>query len=137
MVIDDGLDLWPEMREAFFGKVRSGQALGRFQIVESPGCPDTKIMKGGGDLQEVGIAALLRRKKEQIVQNTVDVIPVGAQILAKGTGVRTQNVIDPWKGSAKIHGSAQRLIASIGGDKLLLAASQPKMVFFLTAPQRY
>jgi len=79
----------------------------------------------------------IRSKKELIVQDTIDMIPVGAQVPAKGTGERSKDVIDQWEGSAKIHGSALRLIVSDGGDKLLRVSSQPKIAFFLTAPHRY
>ena len=79
----------------------------------------------------------IRSKKEQIVQDTIDMIPVGAQVPAKGACERAKDVIDQWEGSAKIHGSAHRLKVSADGDYLLRVASQPKIAFFLTAPHRY
>jgi len=94
MVVDDGFDFCSKMRETLCDKVFSGQALRRLQVVEGPVGPDTEVMKGGGNEQEIGVLAVLRRKKEQIVQDTIDVIPVGAQVPAKGAGERAKNVID-------------------------------------------
>jgi hypothetical protein len=108
MVVDDGFDLRPKMRESLCGKVISGQALRRLQVVECPVGPDTEVMKGGGKEQKIDIVAVFRCEKEQIVQDSVNVIPVGAQVSAKGAGERAKNVIDQWEGSAKLHGSVQR-----------------------------
>ena len=54
MVMDDGLDLRPEMRESLCDKVISGQAFRRLQVVEGPIGPDTKVMKGSGNKQDLG-----------------------------------------------------------------------------------
>jgi len=51
MVGDDGFDLRPKMCEPFYGKIISGQAPGRLQVVEGAVGPDTEVMKGGGNEQ--------------------------------------------------------------------------------------
>jgi len=84
MVVDDGFDLRPKMRESLCGKVISGQALRRLQVIEGLVGPDTEVMKGGGNKQKIGIAVMFRREKEQTVQDTIDMIPVGAHVPAKG-----------------------------------------------------
>ncbi len=89
MVMDDGLDLRLKIRKALCCKIIASQALRRLQVVEGSVCPDTEVMKGGGNEQEIGVLAMLRREKEQIVQDTIDVIPVGAQVPAKGASERT------------------------------------------------